>query len=109
MGSTGMMKKSVTNLMPLLPTKLPTIPHCEQRIDGPNGPEPQVKNRVPMMKMKNIWTPQRFAARVFFDAPTAFFDAPPLALAPFDAPPAACVCFVTSRLADASRAAGDAS
>ena len=101
-GSTGMMKKSVTKFIPFLTLKTPTVPHCEHRIVGPPGSEPQVMKRVPKMKMKknNVGrTSQRFAARAFFAAEGFFFGAP-----------TAFVCgLAASRRADASRAAGDSS
>ncbi len=100
MGSTGMMKKSVTKRMPFLPVKTPTVPHCAQRIVWPVGSEPQVMKRVPTMKMKkNIEPLQRFAARAFLAVAGFFFAAAPRVFV--------CACFAPSRRADASRAAGD--
>jgi hypothetical protein len=109
MGNTGMMKKSVTNLIPFLPVKTPTVPHCAQRIVCPVGSDPQVMKRVPMTKMKkSIELFQRFAARAFFAAPAAFFFESPPAVFFFEASAAfACGFRAASRRADASRAAGD--
>ena len=51
------MKKSVTKRMPVLLTNSPTVPQFPQRICRPEGSEPHVTKRVPMMKMKNNVNP----------------------------------------------------
>jgi hypothetical protein len=54
MGMTGIMKNAVMNCIPFLMMKFATVPHCPQRICCEDGCEPQVKNRVPMIKKKNV-------------------------------------------------------
>src|SRR3712207_2615410 len=51
------MKKKVMKRIPVLPTNSPTVLQLPQRIVWPEGSEPHVTKRVPMMKMKNTSSP----------------------------------------------------